>query len=97
MREFRRLLLVHEGRDWGRAVQPLLDGDEDLFPYDYVHHEGTQLVMNVPEGWEYDEVVSEDGTLLWSRDDHFYERESAMEMVNLTFYCSLLKAHLIHR
>lgn len=97
MEEFRNILVIHKGKDWGRAIQRLLEMDDDIFPYDYVHQLGTEVFVRLPNEWDFKEIVSENGDLLWNRDDIFYTLESAKEMVNPTNYCTLFRAHLISR
>lgn len=95
MEEFRDILVVHERLDWGRVVQRLMDMDMDVFPYDYVHHMGTERLMHMPSSWKYTEVVMGDGRLVWSSADGCGELSALLEELNPTYYCSLFRAHLI--
>lgn len=92
MGEFRNVLVVHERRDWGRAVQSLMDLDEDSFPYDYVSHLGMEFLVRLPSDWRFDEVYTDGGELIWTKDDPYYDRDSAIGLLNPTYYCSLLSA-----
>ena len=87
----RRILVVHQRKDWDSAVQRLLDLSESSFPYWRVDYSGTALPRHLPNYWMWDEVWSEDGALLLEG----YDRELALEMINPTNYCSLFSAHIV--
>lgn len=87
----RRVLVLHEGKDWEVVVQSMLDSDSWVFPYSEVTHKGTERLACLPESWEFSEVISEGLTIVWCRWYCSTAREK-LSQENPSLYCSLFDA-----
>lgn len=86
-----RVLVLHEGRDWGRAVQRLMDSDGSVFPYDEVHHLGTSRLVSLSPGWEFVGVYSEEGSLVWPAGE--LSSSEVLGSLNPSLYCSWFESY----
>lgn len=87
----RKVLVLHELKDWKGMVQTLLDSDSWKFPYSEVTHLGTEKLVSLPDSWEFDEVITEDLRLVWYKECSLPARHILSEE-NPSLYCSLFDA-----
>lgn len=92
----RRVLVLHELRDWEGMIQVMLDSDSRKFPYSEVTHKGTERLVSLPEFWEFDEVITEDLRLVWYSESGLPAR-SLLSEENPSLYCSLFDVVEIHK
>lgn len=87
----RKVLVLHELRDWKGMVKTLLDSDSSKFPYSEVTHLGTERLVSLPESWKFDKVITEDLRLVWYKECSLPARDLLSEE-NPSLYCSLFDA-----
>ena len=92
----RRVLVLHEDKDWEAVVQSLLDSDSWRFPYSEVTHKGTERLVSLPESWKFDEVITEDLRMVWCKGYGTPARDVLSEE-NPSLYCSFFDAVEINK